>query len=248
METNFLKNLFTRGDAAAASTAMVESSVPKRGFYKREEDRDFEMINQLDSKVDDCDRQIALYNAKLTPITAKVKELKIQYNKLKNKESAQAVEITRRATVLLNEEEQLKKRIANYEQKRITLSTQADNYRNVKEAEEMSKLLQESTIRMQGAIASLDIGTVKGTARDACLTSNHATNMTALVFNPFDIDAEETKTVFANKFHAFEVSEDEVEDIEDVVVEMPKPIPNRKNDVVVVTNKKSNLLLEDDLF
>ena len=125
MESNFLKNLFNRGGGGGGEQQQLaiqnSEGTPKRGFYKREEDRDFEMIHQLDETIAQCDRSIERYNGQLTPIMAELRSLKQQLDKLKNKEGPQAAEITSKATRLMHQRETLKKRIAHYEQQRLTL-------------------------------------------------------------------------------------------------------------------------------
>lgn len=238
MESGFLKNLFNRGGGEPQKQTEV---TPKRGLYKREEDRDLEMIHELDEGIAQCDRNIERVNSQVAQKDIEIRVLRQQYDKLKNKESPQAKEIANKATQLMHQKKSLNNRIAHYEQQRLTLSTQAENYRNVKEAEAMDKLIRESTIRMQGTIASLDIGTVKGTARDACAVSAYATGMTALIFNPFDISPEEEKSAFLDEFRNLQLSEEDNE--EDVLALPSVPVKG----VNIKTNKAS-VVLDDELF
>lgn len=238
-----LKNLFTRGDTQQMVLHDASEQKAKRGYYEREVDRDLEVILQLDEHIKQCDRHIERYTKELDELTGAVNALKAQHNKLANKQSTQAQDLARKATAIIAQRKILEARINSYQQQRLTLSTQVENHRNVKEAEAMSILMKESTIRMQGSMANLDMGTVGKTASDARLTSDKVGNISAIIFNPFEISPEEQHSSFLDEFNALELGDEQV--VEEPMIVLP-PLPQRQTSVV--KNNTNNLLIEDDLF
>lgn len=238
------KNFFTRGDGQTPQQQqmVIQEVSEERGYYKRGKDPDWEIIFQLDETIIQCDRHIDRFSKQLLPLDTEIRALKAQHDKLSNKEGPLAKDIAKKATQLMFQQQTLNKRINGYNQQRLTLSKQVEDHREIKEAERMSKLLQESTIRMQGSIANLDMATIKGTASGARKASDYVNDVSSLIFNPFDISPDEQNSTFLDAFNAIELNaEDEpvyaVAQPEQRVVNQPVPM-----------NKTNALLLEDDLF
>lgn len=241
----FFKNMFAGNGGQQQIVASEQPAPSKRTFHKREEDPDLEVIHKLEEKVSKLDGQIERTQREIATISVELDTTMKQYKKLANKETAQAIGLKNKATQAMSKRDICKKRSDALEQQRLTLSTQVENHRSVKEAEEMNRLMAESTIRMKASIQTLDIASAKTTASHARKAADSSQMISAFVFNPFDLNPTEQRESYMDEFNNYEVDASAEEEV--ILEKQPMGVvatTQSSNRTVL----PSNALLDDDLF
>lgn len=233
-----IKNFFTPKNS---EQVIVQEKTSRRVFYEREVDPDLEMLNKLEKRVTDLDQNVERVNKLLVPLATEIRTLRLKYDVMPNKTSAQALALRQKCMECMAEEDTLKKRIERYKQDRRTVNTQAENFRLVKDAERSQQLMMDSNRAMYGTMATLDMTTVQTTASDARNASREVNKMMSLLIDPFGVTCEEVNNSFASKFDALDFTDDPYLEDEDSNFVLSK-VPQQQQ------QQRKNTLLEEDVF
>ncbi len=236
-----IKNFFT---PSTTTPVAVQEKNSKRVFYEREVNDHTEMLKGLEKGVSDLDITIDGINKKIAPIAAEIKRLKLAYDGIPNKESTQAKALKTKCMEYMAEESLLTRRIARYKQERLTVNTQLENFRLVRDAKRTQKLLEDSNRAMYGEMATLNLDMVETTAGDARDASRQVNKMSAKMMDPFGVTCEEAMQPFSDQFDELNFAEDNY--IEDPFLLNPPVAQTTRQSPY--PNNKHTVALEDDIF
>lgn len=226
-----MDEFFSKFSLSKTNQALV---VPdKREIYVREKDPDLEVIHALKLKVTSCEQDIDAKSTKISNIETKVKELKRASQGL-SPTSPQATQLKSRAITLMQDAKRIEAEITRKKQTKATLEKQIANFEQVREAQDIQRLLKESNTRMQIALGEMDTSEVATIGKEARKADRSANKVSDTLFNPFGEDVNELDNELASAFDTLELSDAE----EEVVIKEDKyvPLPVRTNKPVVHVN------------
>lgn len=212
----------------------------KREIYVRATDPDLEVIDALKKKVSVCEQDIETKSTKIATLETKVKEFK---RATQNASATQAAQYKTKAITLMQEVERIKTEITRRRQTKATLEKQIANYEQVREAQEIQRLLKESNTRMQIALGDMDASEMASIGKEARKADRSANKISDTLLNPFGDDVTEMDNDLLNAFDALELS-DEI-DTAPIVVASPVVVaPVQKNN----NRRREEPDVLDDLF
>ena len=196
----------------------------KREIYVREKDPDLEVIHALKLKVTTCEQDIEAKSMKITTINTKVKAMKREIQGL-NPTSPQATQLKTRGVALLQEAKRIETDMMRRKQTKATLEKQIGNFEQVREAQEIQRLMKESNTRMQIALGEMDTSEVVSIGKEARKADRNANKVSDTLLNPFGEDVNEMDGELANAFDMLELSDDGVIEEDEYV---PSPVRTNK--------------------
>lgn len=218
----------------------------KREIYVREKDLDLESIHALKLIVTTCEQDIEAKSMKITTIKTKAKAIKREIQGL-NPTSPQATQLKTKGVALLQEAKRIETDMTRRKQTKATLEKQIGNFEQVREAQEIQRLMKESNTRMQIALGEMDASEVASIGKEARKADRNANKVSDTLLNPFGEDVNEMDNEMANAFDMLELSDDDNVIKEDEYV----PLPVRTNKpvhTITTTSRAPKRRLESDVI
>lgn len=212
-----MDEFFSKFSLSKTNQALV---VPdKREIYVREKDPDLEVLHELKLRASTCEQDIDAKSTKISNIETKVKELKRASQGL-SPTSPQATQLKSRAITFMQEAKRIEADMKRRKQTKATLEKQIANMEQVREAQDIQRLLKESNTRMQIALGEMDTSEVAAIGKEARKADRSANKVSDTLLNPFGEDVNELDNELASAFDTLELS-DETDNITQVDTYLP---------------------------